>query len=78
MIRNKAKAAIDEVARGARRATDEVADMSDANKPASRRAGTKAKAAVERAGDKVKQAGRSLKSAARRTKAKAKARTRSY
>jgi hypothetical protein len=73
MLRNKAKAGIDRVSRGARKAADTVADANDKNK---RRAGTKVKAAAERVGDKVKQAGRAVKDAGSRAKAKAKARAR--
>jgi hypothetical protein len=76
MMRNKAKAGIDRVARGARRASDSMADVSDKNKRPSNRAATKVKAAGERAADKVKEAGRTVKSAGRRARAKASARTR--
>jgi hypothetical protein len=76
MMRNKAKAGIDKVARGARRATDELADAADKNRRPSDRAATKVKAAAERAGDKVKQAGRAVKDAGRRAKAKARRATR--
>ena len=62
------------MARGARKATDSVADASDKNKRPSRRAATKVKSAVGRAGDKVKQAGRAVKDAGRRAKSKARAR----
>ena len=74
MTRNKAKQGIDELARGARKATDAVADISDRNKSTGDRAATKVKAGVERAGDKVKQAGRAVRDAGRRVKAKAKTR----
>lgn len=76
MMRNKAKSGIDRVARGARKATDSVADASDTNKRPSRRAGTKVKAAVGRAGDKVKQAGRAVKEAGRRGRRSSSTRTR--
>ena len=76
MMRNKAKAGIDRVARGARKAADEVADVNDKNKRPSDRAATKVKAAAERAGDKAKQAGRAVKDAGRRAKSKAKTRRR--
>lgn len=67
MMRNKAKGGIDRVARGARRATDELAETSDKNKKPRQRAATKVKSAAERAGDKVKQMGESVKGAGRRT-----------
>jgi len=73
MIRNKAKRGIDQVARGARKATDEIADASDRNKAPGRRVATKVRAVADRAGDKFKQAGRAVKQAGRRVKAKAKA-----
>jgi len=76
MMRNKAKAGIDKVARGARRAADEIADAADKNRRPSNRAAAKVKAAAERAGDKVKQAGKAVKDAGRRAKSKAKTRTR--
>ncbi len=76
MMRNKAKKGIDEIARGARKATDAVADAADDNRSPGDRAATKAKAAVERAGDKVKQAGRAMKEAGNKAKAKARRRSR--
>jgi hypothetical protein len=74
MMRNKAKAGIDRAARGARKATETAAEISDRDKTPSARAGTKVRAVVERAGDKLKEAGRSLKSAGRRTQSRAKTR----
>lgn len=55
-IRTKAKAGIDKVSRGARRATDKVAEAHDANLPPGKRAATKVKAAAERVGSKMKRA----------------------
>lgn len=76
MIRNKAKAGIDQVARGARKAADAVSDASDKNKRPSSRVVSKVKAAADRAGDKVKQAGRAVRDAGARAKARAKRATR--
>ena len=71
MLRNNVKSGIDQVARGARKAADKVADASDKNKRPSKRAATKAKAAAGRVGDKVKQAGRAVREGAAKAKAKA-------
>ena len=46
MMRNKAKQGIDRVARGARKATDAMADAADKNRRPSDRAATKVKAAA--------------------------------
>ena len=66
------------MARGGRKATDAVADTSDRNKQPSRRAATKVKSAVQRAGDKIEQAGRSMQRAGHGAKRRAKTRTRSH
>lgn len=66
MIRNKAKAGIDAVARGARKAADTVGDASDKNKRPSSRVVSKVKSVADRAGDKLKEAGRAVRAKARR------------
>lgn len=76
MMRNKAKAGIDKVSRGARKATDKVADTADANEKPSVRGKNRMRAAADRAGDKVKSAGKRLGDKARSMKTKARARTR--
>jgi hypothetical protein len=73
MARNKVKRGVDQIARGARRATDAVADVSDKNKRPSTRAAAKVNAAADRVLDKVKQAGSRVREAGSRAKAKAKA-----
>lgn len=65
MMRNKAKAGIDKVSRGARKATDKLADASDANEKPSNRTKNKMKSAAERAADKVKSAGKRVSSKTR-------------
>lgn len=75
MKRNKAKGTIDRMARGARRATDEVAEASDRNKKPSSRAGTKVRSGAERVVDKVKQAGESIKGKGRRAQSRSRAST---
>lgn len=65
MMRNKAKAGIDKVSRGARKATDKIAEASDANRKPSSRTKAKMKSAMDRTGDKVKSAGKRVSSKTR-------------
>jgi hypothetical protein len=74
MARNKMKRGIDKLARGARKATDTIADASDKNKARGTVAATKVKAAVGRAGDKLAEAGARVREAGARAKTRAKRR----
>ena len=70
MVRNNIKGGIDQVARGARRAADALADANDKNKRPSHRAVDKVKAAGDRVGDKIKQAAGVVRDGASRAAAR--------
>ena len=76
MMRNKTKAGIDKASRGARKATDKVADAADANEKPSTRAKTKLRSAADRVSDKMKSASKRAGDKAREMKSKAKSRCR--